>query len=78
MISTGITRPSARAEIPLTRLPLEDARLEIERILDPSKRPRAGERDVDADGLHARLRPGSRPDGRIHIHIDCFGHLTWP
>jgi hypothetical protein len=70
----------ARAADPATRLHLEDARLEIERILDPSKRPPA---PASATATRTVFIPGfdqaHDPMDVIHMHVDdCFGHLTWP
>jgi hypothetical protein len=70
----------ARAADPATRLHLEDTRLEIERILDPSKRlpvaaASTGARPVFIPGLH----DDHDPLDPLHVHVDdCFGHMVRP
>jgi hypothetical protein len=70
----------ARAADPATRLHLEDTRLEIERILDPSKRPPAA---ASATATRSVFMPGfddlHDPLDAVHTHVDdCFVHLLWP
>jgi hypothetical protein len=68
-----IRNAQARSADASTRLHLADLRLEIERILDPSKRPPV---------VAAPARPAAPPwaiedpFSVIHMHVDdCFGHL---
>jgi hypothetical protein len=70
----------ARSADPATRLHLEDTRLEIERILDPSKRAPVA---ASATATRSVFMPGfddpHDPLGAVHTHVDdCFKHLIWP
>ncbi len=76
-----IGRALGRAADPATRLHLEDLRLEVERVLDPSKRPAAGAGASGralVHGLDALFSGDVQhdPTGAIHIIVDdCFRHL---
>jgi len=63
----------SRAADPATRLHLEDLRLEVERILDPSKRPAI----AVAAAVDGEPAWGLDPSwDSIHVHVDdCFGHF---
>jgi hypothetical protein len=72
----------ARSADRSTRLHLEDLRLEIERVLDPTKRQLvlaapAARPVIAFPGLGEPA--GEDPLGAIHVHVDdCFSHLVWP
>jgi hypothetical protein len=75
----------ARSADASTRLHLEDLRLEIERILDPTKRPAQPVATAPRPPFGVSLdalwqgHGDHDPMGAIHVHVDdCFDHLTWP
>jgi hypothetical protein len=71
-----IRAAQGRAADPSSRLHLEDLRLEIERILDPSKRPPAPATAARPAGPPWGM--DLDPLGALHTHVDdCFTHLQW-